>query len=304
MQSEKEMIERPKEEIHKSSVVSDNYIIMKKIGSGSFGEVYLAQHKQTGGHVAAKVEDRLKPARIINEYKIYRYLAKNGFNQGLPKIYEFIQGRDYNFMFMQLLGPSLEDLFVKYNRKFKLQTVFNLALQLMNLMECLHKANFIHRDIKPNNFLIGRDNKDQIYMIDPGLSKKYIVDGVHMKYRDHRSLIGTARYASINMHMGIEPSRRDDLESIGYMLIYFAKGSLPWQGLKKKKGVNNIEIIGEAKMCTSLEVLCTGLPACFSKYVSYCRDLKFDQDPDYKYLNNLFEEGIKENKVTPKYEWC
>jgi casein kinase 1 len=291
-------------EVKKSKVISDNYVIMRKIGSGSFGEVYLAQHKQSGGYVAAKVEDRLKPARIINEYKIYKYLSKNGFKVGLPKIYEFIQGPDFNFLFMQLLGPSLDDLFVKYNKKFKLETVFKLATQLLDLIESLHSANFIHRDVKPNNFLIGRDNKDQIYMIDPGLSKKYMVDGVHMKYRDHRSLIGTARYASVNMHMGIEPSRRDDLESVGYMLIYFAKGSLPWQGLKKRKGVNNIEIIGEAKMCTGVNNLCDGLPECFADYVSYCRKLKFDERPDYGYLKSIFQKSAEENKIVPKFEWC
>jgi serine/threonine protein kinase len=303
MQLEKEHVDNVHNNNNTPTVVSDNYVIMKKIGSGSFGEVYLAQHKKTGGYVAAKVEDRMKPARIINEYKIYKYLAKTGFAVGLPKIYEYMQGSDYNFLFMQLLGPSLEDLFVKYNKKLKLETVFCLALQLIELMELMHRANFIHRDIKPNNFLIGRDTKDQIYMIDPGLSKKYMVEGKHMKYRDNRSLIGTARYASLNMHIGIEPSRRDDLESIGYMLVYFAKGSLPWQGLRKKKGVNNIEVIGETKMCTNVSTLCSGLPDCFAKYITYCRDLKFDGDPDYAHMKELFNSTIKEMKITPKFEW-
>lgn len=210
----------------------ENYVILEQIGSGSFGEVYLAQYKY-GGYVAVKVEDKKKAQRIYNEYKIYRHLHKSNFNTGLPKIYDFLQSNEYNIMVMQLLGPSLEDLFNKFDRKLKLSTVFFLAEQLIILLEKLHDAGYIHRDIKPNNFLIGRDkNKSQIFMMDFGLSKKYLIKNRHIKFRDKRSLIGTARYASVNMHMGFEPSRRDDLESVGYMLIYFLKGSLPWQGLK------------------------------------------------------------------------
>src|SRR3972149_7392740 len=120
----------------KQKLLSDNYVIVKKIGSGSFGEVYLAEHKN-GGYVAAKVEDRNKTPRIINEYKIYKYLHKLNFNIGLPKIFNFIQTKDYNIMIMQLLGPSLEDLFNKNNRQFSLSTVLALADQLIVLMEKL-----------------------------------------------------------------------------------------------------------------------------------------------------------------------
>jgi len=287
----------------KKSLVSDNYIFIKKIGSGSFGEVFLAEYKN-GGYVAAKIEDRNRSPRIVNEYKIYNYLHKKKFNVGLPKIYDFIQTPDYNMMFMQLLGPSLEDLFTKYKRKFTLPTVFLLGLQLIELMEQLHSTNFIHRDIKPNNFLIGRDrHKNQIYITDFGLSKKYKVNGKHIEFRDNRSLIGTARYASRNMHMGFEPSCRDDLESVGYMLVYFLKGSLPWQGLKKKKGENHLEIIGNAKICTSVDSMCEDIPECFCEYIKYCRGLKFDEVPDYKYLKNLINEGSIKSGVTPHFEW-
>jgi len=285
-----------------SKLLSNNYIIIKKIGSGSFGEVYLAQHK-VGNYVAAKVEDKNKLPRIINEYKIYKYLQNNGFKIGLPKIYDFIETSNYNIMFMQLLGPSLEDLFVKYKRKFKLSTTLLIADQLLVLLENLHKAKFIHRDIKPNNFLIGKDENNQIYMMDFGLSKKYIYKKKHIKFRDKKSLIGTARYASINMHIGIEPSRRDDLESVGYMLLYFIKGSLPWQGLTKKKGISNIELIGETKMCTSLDTLCKDLPKCFKDYLYYCRNLKFDETPDYKYLRSIFNNTCLELNIKSKFEW-
>jgi casein kinase 1 len=279
------------------SLLSDNYIIIKKLGSGSFGEVYLSQHKD-GGYVAAKIEDRTKPKRVLNEYKIYRYLHKCGFVTGLPNIYDFIETPNYNFMFMQLLGPSLEDMFNKYNRKFQLPTVLLLATQLITLLETLHKYKFIHRDIKPNNFLVGREKRDQVYIMDFGLSKKYTTTTKHIKFRNNVSLIGTARYASINMHMGIEPTRRDDMESVGYMLIYFIKGVLPWQGLKKKEGITNINLIGEVKISTSITTLCQGLPNCFAEYIKHCRNLKFDDTPDYDYLRNLFKTDTQ-----PIYEW-
>ena len=290
-----------------TNVLSNDYIIIERIGSGSFGEVYLAQYKD-GGYVAAKVEEKEKlkstDSRVYNEYKIYYYLHKANFKVGLPKVYDYIQTSDYNIMFMQLLGPSLEDLFNKYNRKFKLPTIFLLAEQLITLLQQLHESKFIHRDIKPNNFLIGRDNNtDQIYMMDFGLSKKYINDGKHIKFRDKRSLIGTARYASINMHMGFEPSRRDDLESTGYMLIYLIKGVLPWQGIKKQKGIDHIESIGEIKISTSISTLCKGVPNSFKDYLQYCRNLKFDETPDYAYLQKLFKLDCKDMKIVPKFEW-
>lgn len=291
-------------EVSQPTQLLNDYVITEQIGSGSFGEVYLAEYKK-GGYVAIKVEDRKKAHRVYNEYKIYRQLQRSNFAVGLPKIYDYLQSPDYNIMVMQLLGPSLEDLFNKHNRKFKLTTVFMLAEQLLHLQEQLHRAGYIHRDIKPNNFLIGRDkNTSQVYMMDFGLSKRYISEGKHIKFRDKRSLIGTARYASVNMHLGFEPSRRDDLESVGYMLVYFLKGELPWQGIKKQKDNNHIEAIGEIKMCTSLEKLCENIPDCFREYLSYCKKLKFEETPDYKYLRELFSNTSNKLNCIPSYEWC
>jgi serine/threonine protein kinase len=288
--------------------VSDKYILIQQIGSGSFGEVYLAEDKHNN-YVAIKVEDKKKiqVQKLCSEYKIYEYLKKFNFNVGLPKTYEYFQSNDYNFMVMQLLGPSLEDLFNQNNQKFKLSTVFMLANQLLYLLQQLHSAKYIHRDIKPNNFLIGsvtNSDTDQLYMMDFGLSKKYINNNKHIVFRNGRSLIGTARYASCNMHMGIEPTRRDDLESVGYMLIYFIKGVLPWQGIKKEMiKTTHFESIGNVKLCTSLDKLCEGIPESFKLYLKYCKGLKFDETPNYEYLRGLFVDDSIRLKIIPYFEW-
>lgn len=160
-------------------------------------------------------------------------------------------------------------------------------------MEYIHSKNFLHRDIKPDNFLIGLGKKQGIiYVIDYGLSKRYRdpVTKDHIKYRDDKNLTGTARYASINTHLGVEQSRRDDLEGVGYTLMYFNKGSLPWQGLKAKSKKEKYDRIRDIKVSTTVEDLCKGCPQEFATYLNYCRKLAFDQDPDYSYLRKLFKD--------------
>ena len=290
------------------NVIKDLYDIIEKIGSGSFGDVYLSVNKLNPlKKIAAKVEKKnSKKERVYNEYKIYRKLHKRENMYGIPKVYEFVQTADYNIMFMELLNVSLDEKFVELKKKFELGTVIKLGIDIVKLLRVCHVNNYIHRDIKPNNFMIGRDeNINKIYIMDFGLSKRYIdKEGNHIKFHKNRSLIGTARYASINMHMGIEPSRRDDLESVGYMLVYFLKGVLPWQGLKKKsKGKKHLGEIGNIKMSTSLDLLCDELPNCFKDYLKYCRELGFDEDPNYEYLLLLFKKTAEDLGLDLNYEW-
>ncbi len=281
----------------------NNYFFEKKIGSGSFGDVYLVNDKDTNEKLAAKVEEKKKNSRLYDEFKIYRRIHRKRQIDGLPQIMNFIQTPKFNILIMELLEKDLEKIFVEKNKCFKLNTVLFLGLNIISLLEQLHDSGYIHRDIKPNNFMIGKDKK-KIYIMDFGLSKRYIIKGKHIPLRTDKSLTGTARYTSINVHMGLEPSRRDDIESVGYMLIYFLKGKLPWQGLKKEKGQNSIEIIGDVKICTSLDNLCKNLPDCFKKYLVHCRELKYEARPDYNYLKNLFIDTIQKLKLSFSYEWC
>ena len=158
-------------------------------------------------------------------------------------------------------------------------------------IEYVHNKNFIHRDIKPDNFLMGIGRHcNKLFLIDYGLAKKFRDNRTrqHIPYREDKNLTGTARYASINAHLGIEQSRRDDMESLGYVLMYFNRGALPWQGLKAATKKQKYEKISEKKMSTPVEVLCKGYPAEFAMYLNYCRGLRFEEGPDYMYLRQLF----------------
>jgi len=180
---------------------------------------------------------------------------------------------DYNAMVMDLMGKSLEDLFNDSKRKFSLKTVLMLADQILCRIEIIHTKCFIHRDIKPDNFLIGRGvRRSMVYAIDFGLAKLYRDPRTHQHvgYREQRSLTGTARYASVNAHLGIEQSRRDDLEAIGYVLLYFLKGSLPWQGLNAATKTQKYHRIMECKRDTPLEELCKGFPGKIYHYIHIC----------------------------------
>ena len=270
-------------------IVGGKYRLVRKIGSGSFGDIYLALNLANGEEVAVKLEpQKARHPQLLYESKLYKILQGG---VGIPTVRWYGQEKDYNVLVMDLLGPSLEDLFNFCSRRFTMKTVLMLADQMISRVEYVHNKNFIHRDIKPDNFLMGVGKHcNKLYLIDFGLAKKFRDNRSkqHIPYREDKNLTGTARYASINAHLGIEQSRRDDMESLGYVLMYFNRTSLPWQGLKAATKKQKYEKISEKKMSTPVEVLCKGFPAEFAMYLNYCRGLRFEEAPDYMYLRQLF----------------
>lgn len=241
--------------------------------------------------MAIKLESvHARHPQLDYESRVYKSLA-GGI--GIPFVRWYGTECDYNALVIDLLGPSLEDLFNFCNRKFSYKTVLLLADQLLCRLEFIHAKSFIHRDIKPDNFLMGIGRRgNQINVIDFGLAKKFRDPRTHLHipYRENKNLTGTARYASINTHLGCEQSRRDDIESLAYVLIYFCRGCLPWQGLKAHTKRQKYDRIMEKKMTTSTEVLTRGLPCEFTIFLNYARSLRFDDKPDYLYLRKLLRD--------------
>jgi len=269
---------------------SPKYRISRRIGGGSFGEIYLGIGPG-GEKVAVKFEsDSAKNPQLRHEYKVYREITSC---HGFASVHYFGKQDNYNVLVMDLMGPSLEDLFDKCHRRFSLKTVLQIADQLLDRVDTLHGRHLIHRDIKPANFVIGLGEQcNNVYCLDFGLSKRYRHPKTlfHINEKGQRSLTGTPRYASINNHLGVEQSRRDDLESVGYILIYFLKGSLPWQGLKADTAKSKYQLILEKKQKISIASLCEGIPSQFAEFVTYSRSLKFDAKPDVPYLRKLFRD--------------
>lgn len=229
---------------------------------------------------------------------------------GIPNVYYFGQEGLHNILVIDLLGPSLEDLFDHCGRRFTIKTVVMVAKQMLSRVQTIHEKNLIYRDIKPDNFLIGRPGtkaSNVIHVVDFGMAKQFRdpKTRVHIAYRERKSLSGTARYMSINTHLGREQSRRDDLEALGHVFMYFLRGGLPWQGLKAATNKQKYEKIGEKKQTTAIKDLCEGFPEEFSKYLTYVRNLGFEDTPDYDYLRDLFTQSLKNTGEVEdgEYDW-
>eukprot|EP00427_Karlodinium_veneficum_P000847 CAMPEP_0169166988 /NCGR_PEP_ID=MMETSP1015-20121227/60231_1 /TAXON_ID=342587 /ORGANISM="Karlodinium micrum, Strain CCMP2283" /LENGTH=347 /DNA_ID=CAMNT_0009239667 /DNA_START=93 /DNA_END=1136 /DNA_ORIENTATION=- len=265
--------------------------VAKKIGAGCFGEVYRAVNTETKEDVAIKFEESHAPSpQLEHEATTLNILRQPVQPQGFPEYYYFGKEANYNVLVMEFLGKSLEDRVQNCKGKFTVKTTVLVAEQILNRIEYLHSKGIVHRDIKPENFMWGiKDKIHHLYLIDYGLSKKYY-DKQHVQMRQKLSLTGTARYASINAHRGIEQSRRDDLEAIGHMLLYFLRAQLPWSGLEAKSKQEKYRKIKEKKEEIPIQELCAGFPDAFEIYLNYCRNLGFKERPDYNFLRKLFTD--------------
>ena len=274
--------------------IFNKYKLIRKLGQGSFGSIYQAQSKCSNKYYAVKLEEMRQNQFVLEEESIFlSYLNC----PRIPKLKTFGYSGSLIILVMELLGDSLDKIFDKLpSRKMSIRCVCNIAYQLLMIFEIIHNCNIIHRDIKPANVAIGFEEKSKfIYLLDFGLSKKYRSSKTkkHFPFVQGNKLIGNARYSSINALDGGTQSRRDDLESLGYLLLYLLLGRLPWQGHISHSKEDKYYKIREIKKNTTPEELCQGLPPQIQEYVEYTRNLEYEADPDYNYLKNLFLTILK-----------
>ena len=278
------------------------YKAIKKLGEGSFGKVYKAEYNDQ--YFAIKMEYKGKDQGLLEiEATIMSYLK----GPYIPYIKSYGYSGDFNVLVMQLLDKSLEDLINKYST-FSIKTVAMLGYQMVNILQFIHDRHIIHRDIKPDNFVMGaKEDNAKLYILDFGLAKKYRSSRtlVQYPYIKKKKLTGTARYASIHALEAYEQSRRDDLESVGYVLMYFLRGNLPWQGLKVRSKEDRYKKILEKKRETSSEYLCKDFPIQFFEYVDYTRKLEYEENPNYDLLKQKFKDVLKEinEELDYIYDW-
>ena len=278
--------------IKECPILFKKYKVKKKIGQGAFGAVFLGQTIKDNKYVAIKVERR-KISKPLLESEAY--LLSNLKGLGIPKIISFGKTRFYTVLIEPLFGKTLFDIFIQNGKQFHLEELCLIALQVIERLETIHAQYIIHRDIKPDNFLIGREDPNIIYLVDFGLSKKYRSNqtGRHVKFRNTGKLTGTLRFASPNALRGGEQSRKDDLISAGYMLIYLFKKKLPWQVIKAQNSTDKYIKIYRMKKAIKPDQLCQTLPQEFVQYMRYVQNLGFESNPDYNYLKKLFHHILK-----------
>ena len=282
----------------KRRIIFHKYRCIEKLGQGSFGCIYKGLYNKD--FYALKFESIRSGHNLLeNEAMIMNILR----GPNVPYIKSYGVMDDFNVLVMQLLGKSLEYYFTKL-KKFNLKTVCLIGCQMVSILEHVHDNNIIHRDIKPDNFAMGlNDLNAYLFILDFGLSRKYRdnCNSEHYPMRKKKKLTGTARYCSINAMRGYDHSRRDDLESIGYLLVYFLKGALPWQGQLGKTKEERYKKILEKKVSTSTQELCEDCPKEFEKYLDYTKNLEFTETPDYGMLRELLTKIINKEKFEYDY---
>ena len=274
--------------------------IRKKLNTGKCKSVYCGRELKTNKLVAIKYEYKFEITWCISdESDIYDYLK--GIEH-IPKKYMYGEEKEYFYLVIELLGNTLQNIMDSLDGKFTLATTLKISLQVLKILEDIHKKGVVLRYLKPENMALGYgENKDYIYLFDFGLAKRYIRDGEHKPYKEGKNSKGNKLFISVNIHFGRQVSRRDDIESFGYNLIYFMKGKLPWSEYYR-----DTEKIQNIKSTISLDELCQGLPEEFKEFIKYGKEMKFTEEPDYKYLNSLLLKVAEKNDIdinSVKYDW-
>ena len=291
------------------ALADGRFVMGRRIGAGAFGQVFEAQDTVANVKVAIKFEktqNTRDKSQLMAELRIYRLLGKKA-PPGVPKIYYFGSEGYYNIMAVDLLGPSLNDLLL-FCKEFSAKTTMMLTFQMIRLIQNIHELGFIHRDIKPDNFVMGLGEKgNHVYLIDFGLAKRFVNAKTkqHIPFRMDKGFTGTARYASVAGHLGYEQSRKDDMEALAYMLAFFGNGSLPWQTIVTRDRNQRKLIIQESKLNTSIAEVMGVLPSCFCEYMRYVKGLAFEARPDYEMLTRIIMNEFKDRgyKNDWKYDW-
>ena len=275
------------------------YKPIKKIGSGTFGNVYSTIRLNDNSFYAMKTEKINTKYKLLESEAYYLYNLQ-GF--GIPKLITYGHTKKYNILIETLLDKSLHTMFLKAGLLCSITDTCLIGLQILDRLEWIHSKDIIYRDVKPENFLIGINDPNVIYVVDFGLCKKFRSSktGKHILPKLTKKFQGTLKYCSANAIKGKESSRRDDLISLGYMLIYLLKRELPWinslEGLDKK-GYN---ILVKSKETNGHGKLFKDLPEELIEYIKYTKNLKFEQDPDYLYLRNLLNNILLKNNLNNK----
>jgi serine/threonine protein kinase len=259
-------------------LIANKYEIIEKINEGEFGIIVKGKNIRSGEYVAIKIEKNNLISTLKMEAKIYQYLKNL---DGFPKLKWYGKIENLNYLVLDLLVYNLSDLIKEYGKLSLIKTL-EIGIQLFSRIEVLHNKLLIHRDIKPNNIMI---KKDKVYLIDFGMCKCYQHNRKHIECKKLTKIIGTPNFVSLNIHNGNEPSRRDDIESIVYILIYLLFGNLKWD---KEERIENI---------MSLKVELTNdknIPLFIKLLLFYVRQLKFEEKPNYKYLVNILEKELNE----------
>ncbi|MES1915191.1 MAG: hypothetical protein MHM6MM_007168 [Cercozoa sp. M6MM] len=294
-------------------ILNNRYRIRKQINQGSFGLVYSARDQLTWEKVAVKLQPHhLNAANVAKESQIYGALCElqrsrntNGTHrsEAAPRLHWTgdirFQDMDYSVMVLDQLGDSLEERLESQQRRLSVGTVANIGINLVNLLETFHSINWLHRDIKPDNFLTDRGSGSRLYIIDFGLAKQYRKGpNDHAPRTEGHGLVGTARYCSINTHRGVAQSRRDDLEAVGYLLSYLLFGQLPWMGFPIADKMTKYRKIHEKKEQTQPHELFVHMPVEFVQYLKYVRQLKYAETPDYAFCRALLQRVVNALKPT------